>query len=42
LLRSGELTTLDLKDVIGRAQRWQSRLAGLEEALARDLKESVL
>ena len=42
LLRSGELTTLDLKDVIGRARRWQSRLAGLEETMTRELKESVL
>ena len=42
LLDSGELTSLDLDAVIRSAKKWQSRLAGLEEVLLDEVKESAL
>jgi 5-methylthioadenosine/S-adenosylhomocysteine deaminase len=42
LLESGRLTTIDLERVIHSAGRWQSRLAGLEEKLMGDLKETAV
>jgi 5-methylthioadenosine/S-adenosylhomocysteine deaminase len=41
LLASGELTTIDLPDVLAAAGRWQSRLAGLEQHSATTDKESL-
>jgi len=42
LLDGGQLTTIDLDAVIGAARTWQSRLAGLEQKMASEVKESVL
>jgi len=42
LLDSGELTSLDLDAVIRSAKKWQSRLAGLEEVMLDEVKESAL
>lgn len=42
LLDSGELTTIELDAVISSARRWQSRLAGLEDKMGSDVKESAL
>jgi 5-methylthioadenosine/S-adenosylhomocysteine deaminase len=42
LLDNGELTTIDLDDVIRSARKWQSRLAGLEEKMISKVKESTL
>jgi 5-methylthioadenosine/S-adenosylhomocysteine deaminase len=42
LLDNGELTTIDLDDVIRSARKWQSRLAGLEEKMISEVKESTL
>jgi 5-methylthioadenosine/S-adenosylhomocysteine deaminase len=41
LLDNGNLTTIDLDAVIGSARQWQSRLAGLEEKMLSDVKEST-
>jgi 5-methylthioadenosine/S-adenosylhomocysteine deaminase len=42
LLDNGELTTIDLDAVIRSASKWQSRLAGLEEKMISEVKESTL
>jgi len=42
LLESGELTTMDLDEIIRSARRWQARLAGLEQKRAKELKDSAL
>jgi 5-methylthioadenosine/S-adenosylhomocysteine deaminase len=42
LLDNGELTTIDLDSVIRSASKWQSRLAGLEEKMISEVKESTL
>ena len=42
LLDNGELTTIDLDAVIRSARKWQSRLAGLEEKMISEVKESTL
>ena len=42
LLDSGELTTIDLDEVLASARKWQARLARLEERLHQDVKEVTL
>ena len=42
LLDHGELTTIDLDSVINSARKWQSRLAGLEDAMIGKVKEPML
>jgi len=41
LLKSGELTTIDLNEVIQSAQRWQGKLARLEQKLTGEMKETM-
>lgn len=42
LLKGGNLTTIDLDEVVSSARKWKSRLASLETGPQKDIKESAL